>query len=110
MLARVNCGNCHKILLVVIDDLHICRTRRPCGPLEADPPLVIDANAVLSLSVALQRFEPVVRQCTEIPKLDSCFQAIQFESCGALNSRERFDPLTSCKISGPRVSVADDHA
>ena len=31
------------------------------GPLEANPPLVIDADAVLALPVALQGFEPVTR-------------------------------------------------
>ncbi len=59
--------------LVVVNDLHICRTRRPCRPLEAYPPLVVDANAVLSLSVTLQGFKSVAGQRTEIPKLDSCF-------------------------------------
>jgi len=73
MLARVNCRNCHKILLVVVNDLHICRSRRTRRPLEADPPLVVDTNAVLPLSVALQGFKSVAGQRTQIHKLDSCF-------------------------------------
>jgi len=41
--------------------LDIRWTRYPSGPLKADPPLVIDANAVLALSIPLQGFEPVFR-------------------------------------------------
>jgi hypothetical protein len=62
---------------MIINDLDIRGPRRPSGPLEADPPLVIDPNAVLSLSVALQGFKSVTRQSTKILKLNSRFQAIQ---------------------------------
>jgi hypothetical protein len=94
---------------MVVNNFNICRAGRPCGPLEADPPLIIDANAVLTLSITLQGFESVARQSAQILELDRGFQPIQLESGGALNSRERFDPLTGCEISGPLVPVADDH-
>jgi hypothetical protein len=93
----------------VINDLDTSRTRGPCRPLEADPRLIIDANAVLPFSVTLQGFEPVARQSAQILKLYRRFQAIQLDSGGALKSRERFDRLTGCDISGPFVPVADDH-
>jgi hypothetical protein len=44
---------------MVIDDLNLGRPRRPFGPLEANPPLVIDTDAVLALAIALERFEAV---------------------------------------------------
>lgn len=44
-------------LLVVVDDLDIERVGR--APDEADTPLLIDADAVLTSAIALERFEPV---------------------------------------------------
>ena len=39
----------------------------PClGPLEADPVLVVDPDAVLPLPVYLQRLEPIPRRHPEI--------------------------------------------
>ena len=77
--------------------------------LKADPPLIIDSNAVLTLSVALQGFKSVAGQGTNVLKLSCRFQAIQLEPGSAFNSRERFNPLTGCEFSGPLVPVADDH-
>jgi hypothetical protein len=71
--------------------------------------LIIYPNAVLSLSVAFQGFESVAWQRAQILKLDRCFQAIQLEPRSAINSRECLDSLTGCEISGPLVTVADDH-
>jgi hypothetical protein len=42
---------------VVIDDLHVERVAVP--PDEAEPPLVVDADAVLASAIAAERFEPV---------------------------------------------------
>jgi hypothetical protein len=118
---------------MVVNDLDIGWTKRPSRPLEANPPLVVDANAVLSLSVAFQRsnsqqrekarssgrpshkarqhrFKSVARQEPKILKLNCRFQAIQLEPGGMFDSRERFDPLTGCEVSGPLAPVADDHA
>jgi hypothetical protein len=44
---------------VVVDDLDLLRAR--LGPDEADPPLVVDADAVLTGTISLERFQPVAR-------------------------------------------------
>jgi hypothetical protein len=44
---------------VVIDNLDVDRAGRAFGPLKADPPLVIDTDAVFALPIALQIFQPV---------------------------------------------------
>jgi len=44
---------------MIIDDLDIDGTGGTFRPFEANPPLVIDADAVLALSVPSQRFETV---------------------------------------------------
>jgi len=37
-------------------------------PAEANPPLIIHANAVLPFTAALQRFEPVARRHDHVPQ------------------------------------------
>jgi hypothetical protein len=44
---------------VIVDNLDI--VRGSVLPTKADTPLVVDANAVLTLSVAAQRLEPIAR-------------------------------------------------
>ncbi len=46
-------------LLMVINNLHVGWAGRFFGPFKANPLLVIDANAVLALSVPSQRFKTV---------------------------------------------------
>ena len=43
--------------------------RRPCiGPNEADPELIVDADAVLSRSITRQRFEAITRRRFQVLK------------------------------------------
>src|SRR5262245_8754500 len=46
--------------LVIVDDLHFVSVTRKAT--EADAPLVIDSNAVLTGPVALQRLKPIARR------------------------------------------------
>ena len=49
-------------LSVIVHNLDVTRPLGPFRPFEADPPLVIDADAVLAFPVALERFKAVSRQ------------------------------------------------
>jgi hypothetical protein len=49
--------------LVVVNDLNVLRSRR--GPAEADAPLVVDADTVLSFAVALERLKPIAGRGTQ---------------------------------------------
>lgn len=49
-------------LLVIIYDLDIAWAARAFRPLETNPPLIIDPDAILALPIAFQRFKPVSRQ------------------------------------------------
>jgi len=62
---------------MVVNNLDIRWTGSPCKPSKADPPLIIDANAVLAFSIPLQGFESVAWQGSEIPELHSRFQAVE---------------------------------
>ena len=52
-------------LLMVVNNLHVGWAGPFFGPFKANPPLVINADAVLALSVPFQRFKegcPAIRQ------------------------------------------------
>jgi hypothetical protein len=63
MLTRVNGGSRHECLLVIVCYLDINRPWGAARPREANPPLVIDADAVLAPPVALEDLQPVAGQC-----------------------------------------------
>lgn len=51
---------------MIVNDLHLLWSR--VGPHEADPPLVIDPDAVLTDPIALKRFESIARRDAQILK------------------------------------------
>src|ERR1700730_13609971 len=95
---------------VIIDNLDIRRARRPIRPLKTNAPLIVDADAVLPLPIALQRFEPVARQRRQIMKDVRSFEAIELEPSGPLDARNGFHALASREVSRLLVAVADDHS
>jgi hypothetical protein len=73
---------------VVVHDFDVNRT--DAGPDKADAPLVIDADAVLTLPIAFQRFKAVARRSLQEIQRLSCFQLGKFALCGW---RERLESL-----------------
>jgi hypothetical protein len=47
---------------MIINNLNIDRSRGSLGPIEANPPFIINADAVLVFTVAFERFETATRQ------------------------------------------------
>ena len=47
---------------MIINNLNIDWSRRSLRPLEANPPLIINADAILALTVVFERFEAVAWQ------------------------------------------------
>ena len=68
---------------MIVHDFNVVRVA--FAPVKTDSPLVVDANAVLSLSSAFQGFEPVARRHGHLPQFRSCVQQQQFPSGAALN-------------------------
>jgi hypothetical protein len=60
---------------VIVHDLGI--PRRSLAPLKAYPPLIVDANAVLSTPVAMQSFEPITRRHPQIIEAAEHIRAMQ---------------------------------
>jgi len=64
---------------VVIDNFNGFGTR--CGPAKTKPPLVIDAKAVLTGAVAVQRFESIARRHLQVSQANSNLQLSQLALC-----------------------------
>jgi len=78
------------------------------GPLEANPPWVIDTDAVLTLAGALERFESVARQ-VQVDKRNGRLQLVELHFHLALESGEGLSPLSCSKLAGLLGSEANDH-
>jgi len=74
---------------VVVDDFDIGRTL--LGPGEADPPLIVDADRVLSATVAGKGFEPVRGGCPQVIEGASVMQHVE------LSQRLLLDPAESLR-------------
>ena len=92
---------------MVIDEFHVRRTLG--GPPKAQTKLIVDADAVLPLPIALQRFEPVAGQRRQIMKDVRGVKAVELEPRGPLDARERFHALAGREVSRSLIAVADDH-
>ena len=67
---------------MVIHNFHFVRARFPA---EADPPLIVDADAVLSGATAFQRFQPVARRHPQVLQLRCRVQLQQLPAGGSLD-------------------------
>ena len=67
------------VLLVIINNLYIRGSRGSFGPFEANPPLVVDADAVLALAVTFERFETVAGQSGKVLKSGCRFKSVDLQ-------------------------------
>ena len=94
---------------MVINDFNAGRAGGTLQPFEANPPLVVDADAMLALAVSLQSFQAIAGQRRKIPQDHSSLQTIQFQPRSPFNARKRLHALACGKVSGPLVPIARDH-
>jgi hypothetical protein len=78
MLAWMDNGYRHDVLLVIVNNFNIRRAWHRIRPLEANAPLVIYSNAVLTLTIATQVLETISWQYSQIPKVRRRVQSIEF--------------------------------
>lgn len=77
---------------MIIHDFHLFGM--PFSPDEADAPLVVDADAVLSFSIPLQSFQPIRRWQAQVLSPDSRVERIELYEGPLLNiARELTDEL-----------------
>jgi hypothetical protein len=85
---------------VIVDDLDLMSIA--IAPYEADPPPVVDADAVLPRAITFQRFEPIAGRCPEVPHVLRPVELDQLASRGALDlARQR---LATRRVNTASVS------
>jgi len=96
------------LTLVIIHQLDF-----PCGivaPFEANPPLVVDANAVLAAAISVQSFKTVTRRNPEIIELPGRVDREKLGSRPGLNLiRKQSDDIAGEQCRCPLVREAPDH-
>lgn len=95
---------------MIVNNLHVRWTQRLIGPLKANTPLVVDADAVLALPVANQRLKTISRQSGKVSQRRGGFEAVELQASGTLKSGKGFDPFPGGEVSRPLVAVADNHS
>ena len=93
---------------MIIDNFYIDRPGRSVWPLKANPPLIINANAILAFPVAFEGFETITGYL-QIAEGSCCFKSVEFHLRFVLKPREGFNPLPLCKLARSFISEADDH-
>ena len=73
---------------MVVNYLHILGT--PRSPHKANSPLIVDTNAVLPLSISLQRFKMIAWRYTQVIKNQGPVQLLQLSKRRSFN----IDPAT----------------
>jgi hypothetical protein len=71
--------------------------------------LIVDSDAELTFSTALQRFQPIPWQCHEILQACGRFQSIEPHFRLPLEAGELANILAVGETFGPPVPIAQDH-
>src|SRR5262245_35050341 len=98
-----------RVLSVVVNDFDGGGASVALSPFETDAPLIIDADAVLPLSISAQCFEPVTGQRGEISQRRRRLETVQLQLRRTLNSGKSLDSLALGEFASPFVAVAEDH-
>jgi hypothetical protein len=95
---------------MIIDDLDVAWSKRPGSPFEADPPLDINANTILTGSITFELFEAHARKTQQVDQGRGGFEAVENLFCLTAKWFEGLDPCAIGKGFCPAVTIANDHA
>src|SRR4051794_39190501 len=90
---------------MIVHDLDVRRVRLAIGPLEADSPLLVDADAVLPPPIALESFKTIARQPHERLLARCSLQDLESPISLALERLELPDSLTGGKALGAPIAI-----
>jgi hypothetical protein len=63
--------------------------------------LIVNADAVLALAVAMQRLKTIAGQCGQVSQRRGCLKTVELQPRGPVKTRERLDPFSSGEVLGP---------
>jgi hypothetical protein len=92
---------------VVINDLNAFRAF--FGPDEADTPLIVDANAMLTLTIALQGFQAIARWRTKKFQCRRTVELLKFPLCDGQDVSESGNPPSLEEGLGIGALESKDH-
>jgi hypothetical protein len=92
---------------VVIHDFYHAWTLVAFRPREANPPLVVDADAVLALAMSFQCFETITWEAAQGLQMRGGFQPVEAFLCLPAETLEGRDVLAFGKFARPLVSIAE---
>src|SRR5215471_15388193 len=92
-MATASLRTCLTTPLMVIGDFHVVRVA--VLPDEANAELIVNPNAVLALTVALQRFQPVARRRLEIVE---CVGRMHHSKFAERDALDRLKPLRELAV------------
>jgi hypothetical protein len=92
---------------VIIDNFDIHGPGRLTGPFKTDPPLIVDADAVLTSSMAPERFETISGKDRQILQGSRGVELIQFQFRFSGKTRKGLDEFTAREI--PCASIPEAH-
>src|SRR5437870_1958893 len=92
---------------VIVDNLDVVRVS--VLPAKADAPLVVDANAVLTLSAAAQRLEPIAGRDGQVLKRACSMQVQKLPPCLSLDRAKPGDEVVVEEPGGVAVCERSDH-
>jgi hypothetical protein len=94
---------------MVVRNLNVDWARRTCRPLEANPPLVIDADAVLTGTVAFESFQSISADCGEIFEAGRGIETIEPSLGLSGETGKLLDVFAGGETGGLPVPVTHDH-
>lgn len=92
---------------MIIHNFHVFGARN--RPAEADPELIVNSDAVLSLAVTLEGFKPVAGRNAKVFGSTSNLQLSQLAPSHALNHLKPLDPAPIRECLGIRILERYDH-
>jgi hypothetical protein len=92
---------------MTIDNLHFKSIRSL--PPKADPPLIVDADAVLSLPIPTENLQAVSWWRSKIAKFDGTVQLAQFPASHLLEGGKAQDALAVVKLLRVAAAEGPDH-
>jgi len=92
---------------MIIDDLNVKCIRT--APTETDPPLIVNANTVLTTPFSLESLQTIPRRGSKITQFRCAVQLAQFPASYLLERNETRDTLSAIELFGVPTTERPDH-
>jgi len=95
------------MVLVIVHDFNVVSVA--VSPHETETPLIVDPNAVLPRSVAMQCFQAIAGRSCQVAQFGGAIQLPKLSPCDPLDSLKAAARLSAVKSLGFRTAERLDH-